>query len=546
MKKNYKTNNTKIFLLFLLTFLSNLGYGQSSLENYVNSIGYGEILGSHTEYDEYSGESTTYYNGGGGSYIITGSTSSVSDLSTPESNPNNILYTSNTRTILNYGGEIYNFRNTQDLQFTPPTNNLGANTHVISSFYKDVMNDTTGQLSFMMSMDPSGNGIVLGGSGSVQSVYLASGGTLSYNNGQGNIIRSMVAGLSAEQMDRVRNFTAIYDTTPAVVLNEITVRSMSNIGSGSFWNSAQASYNTYLAQQAQLAYWENIATRTLGGLQMVGGLVEALVGGVGGVVTSETGAGAALGYLGVVNGIDNTIAGYKTLTTGQQTDTLLHQGVAAGATALGASPGVANGIATATEIVAGVGLGVAVVTSEVKAGSLANSLTGGIKSSFDKLIGAGLNAVEQGSVVKLFNSENKLVAEIANNKIVFKYSGYGGDITMIEGKSTAIFGRFNDPIHGGGTKEFIQNSSKVYETGANPNGINILNISDWTWAKNEAWVIESANRGDIIRFISDPKNPTNIFKNGISGEMTVTGLEVQTLENLGYVWDPSKFQFIKP
>lgn len=180
------------------------------------------------------------------------------------------------------------------------------------------------------------------------------------------------------------------------------------------------------------------------------------------------------------------------------------------------------------------------------AGSLANNLTGVLKSSYNKLITSGLNAVEQGSVIKLFNAENKLIAEIANNKLVFKYSGYGGDIAMVEGKSTAVFGRFTDPIHGGGTKEFIQNSSKVYETGANPNGINILNISDWTWAKNEAWVIESANRGDIIRFISDPKNPTNIFKNGISGEMTVTGLEVQTLESLGYVWNPSKFQFIKP
>jgi hypothetical protein len=180
------------------------------------------------------------------------------------------------------------------------------------------------------------------------------------------------------------------------------------------------------------------------------------------------------------------------------------------------------------------------------AGSLAQSLTGPLKTSYNKLITAGLNAVEQGNVIKLFNAENKLVAEIANNKLVFKYSGYGGDIVMVENKSTAVFGRFNDPIHGGGTKEFIQNSIKVYETGANPNGINILNINDWTWAKNEAWVIESANRGDIIRFISDPKNPANIFKNGVSGEMTVTGLEVQTLENLGYVWDASKFQFIKP
>jgi hypothetical protein len=177
---------------------------------------------------------------------------------------------------------------------------------------------------------------------------------------------------------------------------------------------------------------------------------------------------------------------------------------------------------------------------------LYKSLSNVLKDSYDDLIARGLNAIEEGSVIKLFNAENKLVAEIANNKLVFKYGGYSGDIGMIEGKSTAVFGRFNDPINGGGTKEFIQNSSKVYETGANPNGINILNIDDWTWAKNEAWVIQSANRGDIIRFISDPRNPTNIFKNGVNGERTVTGLEIQTLESLGYIWDASKFQYLKP
>ena len=81
---------------------------------------------------------------------------------------------------------------------------------------------------------------------------------------------------------------------------------------------------------------------------------------------------------------------------------------------------------------------------------------------------------------------------------------------MADGKSTAVFGRFNDPIHRG-TKEFIQNSSKVYETGANPNGINILNISDWTWAKNEAWVIESANREGILFDLFPTRKIRRIF-----------------------------------
>lgn len=179
-------------------------------------------------------------------------------------------------------------------------------------------------------------------------------------------------------------------------------------------------------------------------------------------------------------------------------------------------------------------------------GSLASKLTGTLKTSYNKLVEAGLNAVEKENVIKLFNSENKIVAEITGNKLIFKYSGFGGDIVMVEGKTTAVFGRFNDPIDGGGTSVFIQNPNKVYVVGENPNGLNILNLPDWTWEKNKAWVIESANRGDIIRFTSDPINPATIYKNGISGAKTVTGLEVETLESLGFVWDANKFQFVKP
>ena len=81
------------------------------------------------------------------------------------------------------------------------------------------------------------------------------------------------------------------------------------------------------------------------------------------------------------------------------------------------------------------------------AGSVDQSLTGALKSSYNKLITSGLNAVEEVNVIKLFNAENKLVAEIVNNKLIFKYSGYGGDIAMVEGKSTAVYGRFNDQIN---------------------------------------------------------------------------------------------------
>lgn len=96
----------------------------------------------------------------------------------------------------------------------------------------------------------------------------------------------------------------------------------------------------------QSKFW----TRTLGGVQMVGGAVEAVVGGVGGVVTAETGVGAALGYVVLMNGIDNTQAGARQLWTGESTSTLLHTGTKAGAKALGASEGTAENIATAADI----------------------------------------------------------------------------------------------------------------------------------------------------------------------------------------------------
>jgi filamentous hemagglutinin len=136
-------------------------------------------------------------------------------------------------------------------------------------------------------------------------------------------------------------------------------------------------------------YWSDIGTRTLGGLQMVGGLAEIIGSGIGEVFSGGT-ATIPMVLIGL-NGGDNIIAGYNTLTTGQQTDTLLHQGVAAGATALGASPGVANGIATATEIATGVGLGVAAVTSEVKAVQGAGNV---VVSSWNEAVTAVDNLIQ--------------------------------------------------------------------------------------------------------------------------------------------------------
>ncbi|MFL0105051.1 hypothetical protein, partial [Tenacibaculum maritimum] len=95
----------------------------------------------------------------------------------------------------------------------------------------------------------------------------------------------------------------------------------------------------------------------------------------------------------------------------------------------------------------------------------------------------------------------------------------------------------------------IKPNIKVLSTGMTSaqKNMKVLDGMNDYWSKTNQGFIDDviANSGDI-RFISDPTNPTNIFKNGVSGERTVTGLEIQTLENLGYVWDASKFQYLKP
>jgi hypothetical protein len=103
----------------------------------------------------------------------------------------------------------------------------------------------------------------------------------------------------------------------------------------------------------------DLAIRAIGCLQMVGGACEAVVGGVGGVVTAETGLGAAAGYAVLINGIDNTLTGAKQMWTGEVEQTLLHQGIAEGSKLLGADEQTAENIATYGEIFGTAGLNIA-------------------------------------------------------------------------------------------------------------------------------------------------------------------------------------------
>ncbi|MCL9806424.1 lamin tail domain-containing protein [Flavobacterium amniphilum] len=91
-------------------------------------------------------------------------------------------------------------------------------------------------------------------------------------------------------------------------------------------------------------------SRFTGGLQMIGGVAEIVVGGVGGILTAETGVGAAVGYAVFMNGIDNAVTGAKQLWTGRDQDTYLHKGTYATAKFAGASNETAENIATGADI----------------------------------------------------------------------------------------------------------------------------------------------------------------------------------------------------
>ncbi|QRA41339.1 SpvB/TcaC N-terminal domain-containing protein [Chryseobacterium cucumeris] len=93
-----------------------------------------------------------------------------------------------------------------------------------------------------------------------------------------------------------------------------------------------------------------VTTRGLGAAQMVGGATETVIGGVGGLLTAETGVGVVIGTATLANGIDNTVTGAKQMWTGESQDTYLHKGVVEGSKTLGADDQTAENIATGADL----------------------------------------------------------------------------------------------------------------------------------------------------------------------------------------------------
>jgi hypothetical protein len=117
---------------------------------------------------------------------------------------------------------------------------------------------------------------------------------------------------------------------------------------------------------------------------------------------------------------------------------------------------------------------------------------------------------------------------------VVPFAGFGGDLEMDEDRTTTVLGRC---VEGASKEEMMGNVDK-------PLGTNyfryqsVLDVADrtWSWPLNNAWLQASLDRGDRIRFISDPGDPSTLYKKGssIADGLTVTGLELGVLMNRGH------------
>lgn len=168
-------------------------------------------------------------------------------------------------------------------------------------------------------------------------------------------------------------------------------------------------------------------------------------------------------------------------------------------------------------------------------------------NDYEKLFGEvdelTISAIKSSSEVRIVNA-GKQVGHIAEGRLTVKYAGYGGNIVCDNVRTTTVLGRFFDDINGGGTS--VAKNSNLFKYGESRKGINLLNDPEWTWDINKQWLIDAVNRVDVIRVMSDPTNMNNIWIDGIiGGTRTTYRKEIRLLEDLGYKFNPSTFQFVK-
>ena len=92
----------------------------------------------------------------------------------------------------------------------------------------------------------------------------------------------------------------------------------------------------------------------MGGVQFLGGGLEAGIGGVGGLATAETGVGLLAGGFLLAHGVDVAGSGWTTLLTGEESKTYTFMAGAGWAYAAGADPKLANAIGQSTDLIANI------------------------------------------------------------------------------------------------------------------------------------------------------------------------------------------------
>ena len=107
------------------------------------------------------------------------------------------------------------------------------------------------------------------------------------------------------------------------------------------------------------------------------------------------------------------------------------------------------------------------------------------------------------------------------------------------GKTTTILGRLEDTRR-------LQGELSNWKSGMNEGGFNILDQPDefWDMGTNMKWLQRAVDRGDVIKAASDPTDLNNIYRNGVDGQKTVYGQEVEYLQNQGYTYDAGTQSFI--
>lgn len=166
-----------------------------------------------------------------------------------------------------------------------------------------------------------------------------------------------------------------------------------------------------------------------------------------------------------------------------------------------------------------------------------------------KALKSGLKISLEGTTIILKKNSIE-IARIANNIMTFNYTGYGGKIITNPNKTTTVIGKYEN-----GTKQIIE--SGLSKSGKNTGGINALSETpnpNWNdqqiWNNiNEPWLRDAASRNDVIRVVSDPNNPSNIFKD--NGQLSFFGREHQLLTKptsqggLGYTYNSSTFTYTR-